>query len=1056
MKRLLLFLLCLISITSTVMADEKEDLMEYYLLQANYTYLSGDFSEARENYEKAFQLYRDIHKNISRDTVYAQYMAAIGRLCYLLEDYQAAISAATEAAKIFKTVHGTNHLLYIQQLNDLSTFNADSGNYKQAIIYASEATALIKSELGPKDQYYAFSLACLAFYYSKLELFEDAALYYTKNKEATEDIFGKESVYYLASLSNLADTYSNLKDFPHAIQYTAEALEIKKTLSNGVKDYEYALLLDKLAKYYSLNNDFDHALQYGTEALSIIKQTDSIESKDHAAIANNVANYHAHLGHYNEAIQLGYVSINIFEKHNETYNLDYALALNNLAAYYAHIGDYNQGLKLGLNAFNLRKSLSDNESIEYAMTLGNMANCYAHLDQYYEAIKYGSDALKICKMKSPTDTSLYTTLLSNLANYYAYSGKYKEAIQAGYEVLNIKKIRFGSQHPDYAISLSNLSTYHFYNNEYNKAIQLGSDAMKINKKTLSTSHPQLIASLSNLSYYYAYNGNYNKAIPLIRELLPIIRNNIVHTFSGLTAYERMQYWDLHSRKLRDVIPYILIHSTDPDAASLLYDYSALFAKSLLLSTELEMTKLIQESGDVVAPQVHMQLRQIRRMLNDQYAKPFVERIIDCDSLERASSELERQLASRVKEIGDYTRNLNISWRDVQNKLGSNDIAIEFLSYPEQGNTYAYVALTLCKNDTAPILIPLFSELQLKETAGRDETYHNLFADALVWGPLSSRLEGKSHVYFSASGMLHNIGIEYLPSMDGKECHRLSSTRDLAISRTETASSGAVVYGGIIYDTDVSKMGIPKPIVTDYAARSISPDSMTGRGNWDYLPGSLDEANEVDSILARKSVAVKKVIGSAATETSFKDLSGQRKRMLHIATHGFYYNDSTAHRFNDRERLGFLQMDNDRPRYVEDKAMTRSGLLFAGAQNTFDGVKIPEGVDDGVLTAQEVSQLDLRGLNLLVLSACQTGLGEISGEGVFGLQRGFKKAGAQSILMSLWKVNDEATHLLMTEFYRSWTSGLSKYAALRQAQSVVKEKYPDPKYWAAFILLDALD
>jgi CHAT domain-containing protein len=185
------------------------------------------------------------------------------------------------------------------------------------------------------------------------------------------------------------------------------------------------------------------------------------------------------------------------------------------------------------------------------------------------------------------------------------------------------------------------------------------------------------------------------------------------------------------------------------------------------------------------------------------------------------------------------------------------------------------------------------------------------------------------------------------------------------------------------------------------------------------------------------------------------------------------------------------LNNDDKRYKEDKALTRSGLLFAGANNALKGKPLPEGVDDGILTAQEISRLDLRGLDLVVLSACETGLGEITGDGVFGLQRGFKKAGAQSILMSLWKVDDTATQMLMTQFYTNLTSGMSKRKSLLEAQRYVREyetevevtnltlwqqrqdqkssvenntttqlekvrPYEDPKYWAAFILLDALD
>ena len=146
---------------------------------------------------------------------------------------------------------------------------------------------------------------------------------------------------------------------------------------------------------------------------------------------------------------------------------------------------------------------------------------------------------------------------------------------------------------------------------------------------------------------------------------------------------------------------------------------------------------------------------------------------------------------------------------------------------------------------------------------------------------------------------------------------------------------------------------------------------------------------------------------------------------------------------------------------EDKALTRSGLYFAGVNTTLSGEEMPDYLDDGILTAQEISELDLRGTDLVVLSACQTGLGDLKGDGVFGLQRGFKKAGVRSILMSLWKVDDNATELLMVEFYRNYFSGVSKTQSLKNAQKFVRDYsdtegnklYENPYYWAGFVLLD---
>jgi CHAT domain-containing protein len=283
---------------------------------------------------------------------------------------------------------------------------------------------------------------------------------------------------------------------------------------------------------------------------------------------------------------------------------------------------------------------------------------------------------------------------------------------------------------------------------------------------------------------------------------------------------------------------------------------------------------------------------------------------------------------------------------------------------------------------------------------------------------------------------------------------------------------SVVYGGLMYDTDIASMNRDKlrypEVVRGFSTYmpDVVTDSLNLRSGVDALPGTKVEANAIDAKL--KAVKINDIVrtDSIGTETSFKALSGQKKNLLHIATHGFYYTESEARRSN----FSFLSFRNDDKRYKEDKAMTRSGLLFAGANNALMGKSLPKGVDDGILTAQEIAQLDLRGLDLVVLSACQTGLGEITGDGVFGLQRGFKKAGAQSILMSLWKVDDAATQMLMTRFYTNLTSGMTKRKSLIEAQRYVREyetnettsqslptrPYSDPKYWAAFVLLDAVE
>ena len=238
------------------------------------------------------------------------------------------------------------------------------------------------------------------------------------------------------------------------------------------------------------------------------------------------------------------------------------------------------------------------------------------------------------------------------------------------------------------------------------------------------------------------------------------------------------------------------------------------------------------------------------------------------------------------------------------------------------------------------------------------------------------------------------------------------------------------------------------------------DSLKLRGkNISYLPGTLREVQNIKMYFEDNNITVTTFVGKAATETSVKSISNQNTSILHIATHGFYYTEPRANKEND---LHFMIHSSDDNRYLEERMLTRSGLLFAGANKTLKGIDIPLGNDDGILTALEISQLDLRNVNLVVLSACETGTGEIAqGEGVFGLQRGFKKAGVKSILMSLWDVNDITTEMLMTEFYKNICEGKSKRESLRLAQKKVREYrdpdgiflFQDPQYWAGFILLD---
>ena len=395
------------------------------------------------------------------------------------------------------------------------------------------------------------------------------------------------------------------------------------------------------------------------------------------------------------------------------------------------------------------------------------------------------------------------------------------------------------------------------------------------------------------------------------------------------------------------------------------------------------------------------------------------------------------------EEGSGNRNiLSIEWSQVRNALKPGEAAIEFVAYNNPNAlfpTYYYTALVIKSGYESPHIIKMdpITFIDEEDRIGKQ--------CKALWKPLLEELNGIRTLYFSAFGHIHNMPIEsFLPEqLTGIKVYRLSSTRQLVLDDYNTGKSAAI-FGGLKYDMSIAEM-------LNTSLNRESEDILP------FLKGTLEEANNIINLLNSSKNQLweaKPFIGKDGTESSFKMLSRKKTRVIHLATHGFYYN-KPLNEYTDYVQIALSHNYHS----LEDKPLTRSGLYMAGANNTYNGREIPQGVDDGVLTAQEISCLDLRGLDLVVLSACQTAEGDISGEGVLGLQRGFKKAGAKSILMSLWKVDDEATCFLMTEFYKKWIcEGKSKYQALELAKQEVRSRkgWEDPKYWAAFILLDGLD
>lgn len=538
-----------------------------------------------------------------------------------------------------------------------------------------------------------------------------------------------------------------------------------------------------------------------------------------------------------------------------------------------------------------------------------------------------------------------------------------------------------------------------------------------------------------------------------------MRENIQEMFAFMSGAERAIYWK-HFENYLPMVNLIIYESGNSEYYGTIYD-NILEAKGLLLRSTNEIRDAILNSGNETDRQDYTRIGELKQQLLTEKDESVRTSII------KEIEEKDKRLTLHVNAYADFLSSKNISWQNVRDVLSNRDIAIEFYNIPvvwgldsvqTMSGEPRYCAVILKKDYKNPLIISLCRESEIDDLE-REDLYETDLIYNLIWEPLAEELHGIENIYFSADRELHKIGIEYAPLPDGSniadkyKLHRLSSTRVLAENKSGRSSDNAVLYGGLRYDLDKDDL-IAESRAGDYHPTSTSRafTAADSRYGVKYLPGTLKEVEEIAQRFANRPRIVTDISG---TEESFKSLAGSSTDIIHLATHGFFWSEDDARK---RDFVTFLNPLNNAVQSTEDKALMRSGLFFSGANIGLKGEALPDDVEDGVLTALELSNMNFGHVNMVVMSACESGLGETSGEGVFGLQRGFKLAGANTLLMSLWKVDDTATQLLMTEFYRNYLSGKSKQMSLHLAQQSLRNnaKYSDPEYWAGFIMLDGIN
>jgi CHAT domain-containing protein/tetratricopeptide (TPR) repeat protein len=674
---------------------------------------------------------------------------------------------------------------------------------------------------------------------------------------------------------------------------------------------------------------------------------------------------------------------------------------------------------------------------------------------------------------------------------YYNKGQYAEAVVLFEKWLIPAKEELGDHDTaTYASLLSWAATCYEYSGQYDKALPMYEKALQIHKDVSGEQHPTYATSLNNLALLYESMGNYEKALPLLEEAGDILIGRMKTAFGFLPEQEKQKQLDDISWNFAIYNSFYAKNIDSSPSISTLSFNNELFLKGALLNSSNLLRENILNSGDTGLIRSYETWIGLRQQIAYLYTLPVGERYTDVGSLEEKAGTMERELMQHSPAFKQAQSELRYTYEDVIQNLEPGEAIIEFVSFryhngKEWTDSTLYVALIARPGYAYPAFITLFEEEQLavlmgvnvadslrgvtlfQGSPGKNDTVVHQFYQ-LIWKPLEEYLSGVTEIYITPSGLLNKVSFaQLLPDdstylLDRYELHYVLSSRDIISKKAKSkeqrveikSENTAALFGGAEFGMSMEGMQLQAEAIKvdpDAQVYRSLPDNAKCGGVFQPLPNTLTEVYFINGILNDKGWSISLNAVTTAIETRVKSLSGESApRVLHIATHGFF---CPAPENKDRDRQ--LMISGENPFRYSENPLMRTGLALSGANHAWSGEEITEGIDDGILTAYEVSNLDLRRTELVVLSACETGLGDIQGgEGVFGLQGAFRLAGAGNILMSLWSVPDKETRELMELFYTNWMTGMDIDEAFRQAQQVMRNNYPfSPEKWAAFVMVE---
>ncbi len=801
-------------------------------------------------------------------------------------------------------------------------------------------------------------------------------------------------------------------------------------LTNNIN---YSKVYADLGLLYATMGRFNLASQYTTEALSMREKTLGKSSKAYASSLNNNAVLLQETAHYNEAEKYFQDARATVKQKLGDQSQEYAIVLNNEAIFFSKIGRYERGIENLKAAIAILEQQKKDDSRNTVGFQSNLALLYQKTGKFADAeaiyVKLERD------LKAQPNNPFYAGILDNLALLYIQMNKVDKVESYFKQSAQVYKVRFGEQNPNYAKVLNDLGNFYRMQNRFDEAEKSLTESLTIRATTLDASHPDFVKSEEDVGILYWKKGDLQKAYTNLQSAMNKSLDFVNRYFPPMSEAEKTKYWDILQPRFQRFYNYCLdAQAANPAIVQDMYNYQ-IATKALLLNSTNKIKSAILASGNTDLINEYTAWLDKKEALARYYSLSkgdLKDQKIDLPALEQEANTIERSLSQRSGDFSQGYSSEKTGFEKIASLLGDTEAVVELIRIrtfdKDFTNDSKYAALVLTKSGTGPKLIVLDNGNQLETRYAK--FYRNAIQQKIAdqysydqfWARLEPALAGKKTIYISPDGVYNQINLNTLKKTGGDF---VINKFDLANIGNSKDLIGIKATKGLASKKDAFLLGFP-----NYGGESIAA-----------LPGTKAEIEGIAKILKTSGYQISLSEQNEATESKIKSIKGFA--LVHIATHGYFLQDAES---------GAVGVDAEN---AKNNPLLRSGLLLAGAAKTMSGEVLPnlESNDNGVITAYEAMNLNLNGTDLIVLSACETGLGDVrAGEGVYGLQRAFIVAGAKTMVMSLWKVDDAATQALMTNFYNNLTKGGSKLKAFKQAQIQLMLKYKDPYYWGAFVMI----